>query len=103
MLYEVITILTRSIAGSFPQRDVITSYSIHYTKLYDATVIDGVVKGISLVEKLVIKDSDVFHGDIYRVHLLRRMIMIEDKLISFFTENPVPGIKLVDPEKWDVV
>ncbi len=69
----------------------------------NATVIDGVVKGISLVEKLVIKDSDVFHGDIYRVHLLRRMIMIEDKLISFFTENPVPGIKLVDPEKWDGV
>ena len=67
----------------------------------NATIIDGVVKGISLVEKLVLKDAEVFHGDIYRVHMLRRMIMIEDKLISFFTENSVPGAKLVNPEKWD--
>lgn len=62
---------------------------------------DGELRAITRIEKLVLKETETSHSSIYRVYMFRRLIVIEEKLCAFFTKNAVPGVRLVDPEKWD--
>ena len=54
MLYEVITVTQGIIVRNWPiegrVKNVITSYSIHYTKLYDRISVSFVIKELQIVK-----------------------------------------------------
>lgn len=68
---------------------------------FKGRIVDGEVKGIRRISKLVLKEELPEHLNIYRVRLFRRLIIISEKLVQLLSNESFTGIKLVAPERWD--
>jgi len=68
---------------------------------FKGRIVDGEVKGIRRISKLVLKETLTEHLNVYRVRLFRRLIMISEKLVQTLSNESFTGLKLVAPERWD--
>lgn len=60
---------------------------------------DGEIVDIIDVGTLVLKQESF--GDIYRMYMYERVIVVEGTLASKLQELGISGMKLIEPEKWD--
>lgn len=60
---------------------------------------DGEIADIVDVRTIILKNQDF--GDIYRLYMFERVIIIEGHLAKKLHELNISGMKLVEPEKWD--
>lgn len=60
---------------------------------------DGEVVDIEEVSTMVLKEESF--GDIYRMHMFERVIVLEGRIADNLQRLGVSGMKLIKPEKWD--
>ncbi len=64
-------------------------------------VVDGELKGIRRITKLVLDNPEPIASYIYRVYLFRRLIVLSGNALKLFGENNFSGVKIVEPSRWD--
>ena len=104
--YFPVTILENS--DSIPKSDYFAMNVLGLVSCIDLNesefkgrIVEGEVKGIRRISKLVLTEDLPEHLNIFRVRLFRRLIVISEKLVQSFTKEGFTGIKLVAPDRWD--
>lgn len=68
---------------------------------FEGDIEDGVVVGIDWFDKLVLKTTGVDFGRIFRPHLFRRLIIIDELIVKIFNAANISGVKCIQPANWD--